>query len=252
MKLFKRLEKARNKKNIRKSDEYRFYNENKLLLSKNPNFVKYLECNDIFDVICANIVLYGIKNKDALDKIIEEEYLSSSERQISNIKAEIKERIIDLPYMKVNNYKVYIPFFNFNTNYVYAENNEEIINEPYTNLQDNYNAFLTDPFTTYGVSLFDSLFTKFVRIDECQSSVAFYHFDFNAIFIINRQGSLDNIIYLFDKNMKHPNHTNVIIRIRPLVRAYFEGRLNDFIYLLYKNELVSYSVFRKICSEKQL
>ena len=92
MKLFKILEKESNKKKIRKSDDYKFFNENKFELNKNPYFEKYGEVSNIFDVICSNIVICGLQNKEKLDKIIEEEYFASGERKIENIKNEINER----------------------------------------------------------------------------------------------------------------------------------------------------------------
>ena len=51
---------------------------------------------------------------------------------------------------------------------------------------------------------------------------------------------------------KHPKFNHIVERIKPVIKAYFDGNLNDFIYLLYKNELISYYVFRKICKEKNL
>ena len=252
MKLFKILEKECNKKKINRSEEYKFYNANKYELSKNSFFQEYTEASDVFDIIRANIVIWGIKNKEELDKIIDEEYFAVAERKVESIKQEINDRSLDLPYLKVRNIKVFIPFFNLNTNAIYSVNNEKMSEEPYINLADNYNAFLTDPFTTYGVDIFDFLSTKLVRILESGTAVAFYHFDFNVIFIINRQGSLDNTIYLFDKRIKKPNYSHIVERIRPLIQAYFDGNLNDFIYLLYKNEFISYKVFRKICKEKKL
>ena len=252
MKLFKILEKECNKTKINRSEEYKFYSANKFELNKNSYFEEYTEARDVFDIICANIVIWGIKNKETLDKIIDEEYFSVSERKIENIKKEINDRALDLPYFKIRNIKVYIPFFNLNTNAIYSINSEKMSEEPYINLADNYNAFLTNPFTTYGVDIFDFLSTKLVRILESSTAVAFYHFDFNVIFIINRQGSLDNTIYLFDKKIKKPNYSHIVERIKPVVQAYFDGNLNDFIYLLYKNELISFKVFRKICKEKKL
>jgi hypothetical protein len=252
MRLFKILEKERNKKYIHKSDEYKFYLENRYLLNRDPNFVKYFDVSDIYGVICANMIIQSIMNKDKLDQIIEEEYLSRGERRIENIKQEINERIIDLPYLKFNNTKIYILFFNLNTNEIYSSNSEKMSQEPYVNLQSNYVPFIIDPFATYGVEMFESLFTKLVRIDECMTTVAFYHYDLNAILMINRQGGIDNIIYLFDKNIKRPKYGHIVERIKPVIKAYFDGNLNDFIYLLYKNELISYYVFRKICKEKNL
>ena len=99
MRLFKILEHERNKKNIHKIDEYKFYIENRSLLNRNSVFLKYYNVEDAYDVICANLVIQSIINKDKLDQIIEEEYISSSERRIENIKQEINERIIDLPFV---------------------------------------------------------------------------------------------------------------------------------------------------------
>ncbi len=252
MKLFEILEKECNKKKINHSEEYKFFNANKSLLSINPLFEKYADVHDIFDVICANIIINGIKNKDLLDKVIEEEYFSNKEKNVEIIKQEIKDRIIDLPYLKVNKVKVYIPFFNLNTNIVYSVNSEMMFREPYINLVSNYDAFLTNPFNTYGADIFNFLSTKLVRISESTTTIAFYHFDFNTIFIINRQGSLDNAIYLFDKNIKKPDYSHIVERIKPLIQAYYDGKLTDFIYLLYKNKFISYKVFTKICKEKKL
>ena len=115
-----------------------------------------------------------------------------------------------------------------------------------------YEPFLVEPFETYSVDLFNSLFTQLVKIDESRTSIAFYHYDFNAIFIINRQGTLDNIIYLFDKYLKNPHKYNIIERIKPLTRAYYNNDLAEFVNLLYKNGFVSYYVFRKICKVKKI
>ena len=123
---------------------------------------------------------------------------------------------------------------------------------PYIELNKKFEPFLVDPFSTYATNLFSSLFTQLVKVDESKTSVAFYHYDFNAIFIINRQGTLDNIIYLFDKYLKNPHKFNVIERVKPLVKAYYNNDLLEFVNILYKNGFVSYLVFRKICKVKKI
>ena len=115
-----------------------------------------------------------------------------------------------------------------------------------------YDSFIIDPFESYNVDLFSSLFTQLVKIDESFTSVAFYHYDFNAIVIINKQGTVDNVIYLFDKYMKNPHKYNIIDKVKPLVQAYYNNDFNHFVYLLYKNDLISYHVFRKICKPSKL
>jgi len=253
MKVYKILEKEQNKHVIRNTDEYRFYMDNKFLLKELPFFEKFLETSNLFDIIRANMLILAIQNKNKLDRIIDDEYgFDMSRRGIIKDKNLVVNKVLDLPYLKYNGFKIYIPFFNVATNYVYSSDNMKMYKEPYSNLFDQYAPFLVNPFTTYGIDLFDSLFTKLVRIDENSTSVAFYDFDFNVIIIINRQGSLDNIIYLFDKHLKKPNKSKIVERIQPIIKAYYSNNLNDFIYLLYKNELISYTVFRKLCKGKYL
>ena len=244
--LFDTLEKERNKKVIKKSEEITFFKRYKGLLKMNPYFSKYLECENVFDILKANIIIKSIINKEEFDSIISDEYISNPNSNIDLIKEKIREATSDLPYISYDNLKVYIPFFNKATNQVYYSDNEKMKEFPYVELQKRYDSFLIDPFETYEIDLYTSLFTQLVKIDESKTSVAFYHYDFNAIFIINRQGSLDNVIYLFDKHMKSPHKFNILEKVKPLVEAYYSNDLSHFIYKLYKNDLVSYYVFRKI------
>lgn len=250
--LFDILEKERNKKYYKYSEEISFFNKFKGMLKINPYFLKYLDCENDFDIIKANIIIKAIINKEELDKIIEDTYLKYDKSSINEIKDLIKEQVSDLPYIDYENFKVYIPFFNKATNFVYSVENEKKKEFPYIDLTKKYEPFLVEPFETYSVDLFNSLFTQLVKIDESRTSTAFYHYDFNAIFIINRQGTLDNIIYLFDKYLKNPHKYNIIERIKPLTRAYYNNDLAEFVNLLYKNGFVSYYVFRKICKVKKI
>lgn len=250
--IFKILKEERNKSQIKKSEEYVFYNKFKGMLKSNSAFTKYLDVENDFDVIKANIIIRSIINKDELDSIINDEYVSSQNEDVCRIKMRINEKISDLPYISYDELKVYVPFFNKSTNLIYSKENEKIFSYPYVDLARKYDSFIVDPFETYNIDLFQSLFTQLVKIDESFTSVAFYHYDFNAIIIINRQGTLDNIIYLFDKYMTNPHKYNIIQKVKPLVNAYYNNDLSHFIYLLYKNDLISYYVFRKICKSNNI
>ena len=229
-----------------------FFRNFKGILKSNPIFNKYLEINNDFDIIRVNIIIKSIINKDELDNIINDMYIANANVGVESIKDDIKEKISDLPYISYDNFKIYIPFFNKATNIIYSNESEKMFQYPYVSLFKKFEPFFVDAFETYNIDLFNSLFTQLVKISESNTSVAFYHYDFNAIFIINRQGTLDNIIYLFDKHMKNPHKYNIIEKVRPLVNAYYDNDLSLFIYLLYKNDLVSYYVFRKICKLYQV
>lgn len=250
--LFSILEKARNKKNYRSSDEIIFFNKFKGMLKMHPYFSRYLECENDFDIIKANIIIKAIINKEELDKIINDAYLKHANKDVSEVKEIIKEKISDLPYIDYDNFKVYIPFFNKATNFVYSVDNEKMKQYPYIDLNRKFDPFIVEAFSTYETDVFSSLFTQLVRVEETRTSIAYYHYDFNAIFMINKQGSLDNIIYLFDKHLKNPHKYNIIERVKPLVRAYYNNDLLEFVNLLYKNGFVSYYIFRKICKVKKI
>lgn len=246
------LKRERDKKGISNCKEMIFFHKFKGILKSNPIFFKYLEIDNDFDIIKANIIIKSIINKDELDNIINDMYVANANLSVESIKDDIKERISDLPYIAYDNFKIYVPFFNKATNIIYSNESEKMFQYPYVELYKKFEPFFIDPFETYNIDLYSSLFTQLVKILESDTAVAFYHYDFNAIFIINRQGTLDNIIYLFDKHMKNPHKYNIIEKVRPLVEAYFNNDLSLFIYLLYKNDLVSYYVFRKICKIYQV
>ena len=251
-KIFNILKKERSKKGIDSCSEMVFFHQFRGMLRSNPIFMKYADIDNDFDIIKANIIIKSIINKDELDSVINDMYIANANLSVDSIKDDINERISDLPYISYDNYKIYVPFFNKATNIVYSTESEKMFQYPYVELFKKFEPFTIDPFETYNIDLYSSLFTQLVKVSESETAVAFYHYDFNAIFIINKQGTLDNIIYLFDKHMKNPHKYNIIEKVRPLVNAYFNNDLSLFIYLLYKNDLVSYYVFRKICKIYQV
>lgn len=250
--IFKILEKERNNRNFRKSEEVEFFQKYYNLLKDDSYFSKYADRDNFFDVIRANIIIKSIINKNTLDNIIEEEHINSRKNSKEDMLDNIRERSTGLPYIKYNGYKVFITFFNKVTNEIYSHSTDKFGLVPYDTIIRKYGQFVVDPFENYKIDVFDSLFTKFVKIDEDPTAVAFYHYDLNTIFIINRQGSLDNAIYLFDRHIKKANKEHLLERIKPAISAYFNTNLTDFIFNLYNNQLISYHVFRKLCKCKNL
>lgn len=252
MKLYEYLYLQRNKKFFNNSEEFIFFRNYKRVLENEPSFLIYADNEDLFDIIKANIIIKGIINKNTLEQIIEEEFLNKNFNTNEEIIENIRERSLDLPYLKVEDQKIFIPFFNRSTNLVYSKNYEEIMNEPYLDLRKKFAPFIVNPFETYQIDLFDSLFTKFVRVMEDETSVAFYHYDLRTIFIINKQGYLDNYICLFDKHLKNPSEDRIIDRIKLVVKEYYDNNLTGFLYSMYENNLISYYVYRRLCKWKKI
>lgn len=250
--LFKVLKQHRDTKFINKSSELEFFYKNRFLLKMNQIGSKLYDSSDLFDIIKANIIIKALKNKDDIDQIIHEELINHGNLGDPSIKENISEKLLDLPCIFFNTYKVYIPFFNKPTNIVYSSDFEKLQEEPYNSIDKNFVPFTVNPFEIYNSNLFDSTFTELIRIDEDLTSVAFYDYSFNTLFFINKQGSLDAAIYLFDRHMKHPSRSNVVDRLRPIVSAYYDNCLNDFVNLMFSNDLISYKLYRKICKVKKL
>lgn len=252
-KVFEYIEKYRNKNFFKNSEENKFYNRYKGLLTMNPNFLTYLEIDNDFDVIKANIIIKSIINKEELDTVFEkaltDEEASQNQESFSK---HYEECIKDLNYIDVEDAKIYIPFFNTQTNLVYYKDFDKMQDYPYLQLRKKFDSFIINPFQTYNISLFDSKFVNLIKVGEAESCAAYFHPELFEVFIINNQGSIDNIIYLFDKFIKNPDKENIIERIKPLIESYFNNKMNDFINILYKNNFISNVIFSKICKAKDI
>jgi len=176
--IFKILEKERNSKTFN-DEESDFFYKNKNILKNDPQFSKYLTVENDFDIIKANIIIRGLKNKEDIDTFIIEGFKNN----IPNLNEILKEKCLDYPYIKYDDYRVYFPFFNRITNGVYSNEVEKLKESPYSDLFLNYKAFIVDPFDTYGVDLFDSSFTKLVKVSEDLTTVSYFSYHLNCIFV---------------------------------------------------------------------
>jgi len=249
---FKILYKYRNKRAINKCNEVKFFNRYKDILKDNDSFMSYAEPFQVFDIIRGNIIIRSLLNKNTLDKIIDDEYSNKKFNLNEEINEIIREKSLELPFIRSKGFKIFIPFFNISTNLVYSKEYEKFYLEPYKDLKKKFAPFIINPFETYQLDVFDSLFTNLVKVSSDRSSVAFYHYDLKIIFIINDQGYLDSTITLFDKYLKNPNFEHIIERVKPIINAYYDADLKTFVYQLYENKLISYKVFRKLCKEKKI
>jgi hypothetical protein len=226
-----------------KKDEYLFFMKNRDILTKFPYFAfLYDSTNNDFDVMRANIIIKGYLNKieieSEIDNLARYLDLSSKGDKIKFLLA-LKERTIDLPYYVLDKSKVYIPFFSFAINMIYFKEPNKLLTYPYTTLKDNYVDSAIDPFDTYGPNLYDSLYTKLIKVGTNGREVAMFHYDTNTIYIINSQGRLDEKIVLFDKYIKRPDFSLMIERIKPVVEAFFSDAREDFVDSLYASKFIS-------------
>ena len=244
MNIYELLDKKKKKRrSFLKTEDYIFFMSNKHLLSKFPRFSYFIETNNDFDVFRANIILRGYLNKSIIEKEVfslEEKYGVSSPIDNDKLKKTIKEKMIDAPYY-VDEYKdkIFIPFFSRSLNKMFIKEPYKLLVPPYSNLKEDFVDSIIDPFDTYGAMLYNSLYTSLLFISSNDTEYAFFHYDTNTIYIVNKQGRLDNKLVLFDKYIRHPSYNHMIERIKPVVEAYFINDRSQMINALFQNGFIS-------------
>ena len=244
--LFETLEaNKKHRASFYKSDEYSFFSSNKGLLGKVERF-SFLDDSkkDEFDIMRANIIIHSYLNKVAFeDEMVNFENHIKSGESIDHVKMiqALRERMVDCPYYKEENEKdkIYIPFFSRSLNTLYFREPEKLLVPPYSNLKDQFSDSVIDPFDVYGAELYNSNFTRLLKIKKVDNVTAYFHYDTYTIYFINNQGRLDNKIVLFDKHMKRPSVSHMLDRIRPVIDAYFANDRASLINALHDNELIS-------------
>ena len=240
----------KNKSSLNKSQEYAFFLNYRHLLEKLPQFRFLASADNDFDVMRANIVIKSLINKSEIESAIEfaskkslEMYGIINRDYIDNF---LKERMADLPYLSLSNSKIFIPVFTRTLNSIYTDDYERLMKPPYDNLLKEYSASLIDPFETYNFALYDSFFTKLLKVKETNDVAAFYHFDSQTIYFINSQGRLDTKIALFDKYIKKIDSNYIVERITPAIDAYLKNDIEGLYNALAKGNLVSRKLIYKI------
>ena len=241
--------KAKKRKAFAQSEEFHFFLENRHLLMRLPQFVHFFDLeNDSFQVMRANIILYSYLNKCKMEDEINNlgKYLNSNKKNQTSFIKSFHEIISELPYFQEGNDKIYIPFFSRALNQSYLNEPEKFLIDPYKGLKDNFKDTLVDPFDTYGSELYNSHFSRLVKILTIDKETAFFHYDTNTIYFVNEQGRLDASIVLFDKYIRHPNYSHMLERIRPVVDAYFAFDREAMINSLYENGFISAHLLHRI------
>ena len=244
--LFDVLEKnKKHRKPFLKSDEFTFFLANRGCLGKVPRFSFLDDTRESdFDVMRANIIIHSYLNKVAFEEemINFEAHIKQGENieHVKMIQA-LRERMVDCPYYKEENEKdkIYIPFFSRSLNALYFREPEKLLVPPYNNLKEQFSDSVIDPFDVYGAELYNSNFTRLLKIKTVDKITAYFHYDTFTIYFVNNQGRLDNKIVLFDKHMKRPSNSHMLDRITPVIDAYFANDRSALINALHDQELIS-------------
>ena len=251
MNLFQYLERKKKKREqFEESEDYSFYQKNKGLLNKLPQFSYLTNKKETdFRIMRANVIIHGLINKQIIEsevknlvKYTENHEILTHEQFVDTL----KKRIVTRPYLDSAEGKIYIPFFSKSINMMYLNEPEKLNEYPYTELIKTFSSMAVDPFDTFGAELYNSHFTRLVKISTYKEVTAFFHYDTFTIYLINNQGRLDAKIVLFDKYLKKIYKNHMLERVRPVVDAYFSNNKQEFIKELHENTLISSKMFFKL------
>lgn len=253
MSIYQILEnKNKNRHSFQKSTEFKYFIANRHLLSRFPRLANlYNNEENEFNVMRANLLIQGLKNKETIE--LEIKNLSAhNNNQLSHEQfvLALHERIVDLPHYTENGIRIYMPFFSRAINEIYVNEPEKLLNPPYSELEKTYEDVCIDAFDSYGPELYNSYFTRLVKIGSNGKEYAFFHYDTNTIYFVTDQGRLDNKIVLFDKYIKNPKYNHMLERIKPVVDAYFNNDRKAMVNALKENELISDNVYQMILRKK--
>ena len=235
--------KAKKRTEFEQSEEYRFFLDNRHYLTRMSRFTfLYEPGTEPFNVMRANVVLYGFVNKLNMESEIAnlKGYINTNNKNNhQNFVKSFHEIISEQPYYQEGKMKIYIPFFTRSLNQIYFDEPEKLLTSPYAGLKDKFQDTVIDPFDTYGSEIYNSHFSRLVKVLKVDKETAFFHYDTNTIYFVNEQGRLDASVVLFDRYLRHPSYSHMLERIRPIVEAYFNFDREKFLTLLYDNGFIS-------------
>ncbi len=238
--LLNKKKKAR--KPFENSEEYEFFAKHRDLLTKIPRYAFLYDKEDDFSIIRANIVIYGLLNK----QVIEEKVYNLSKKIDPNNKnflPELYKSITKLPYYSLNKTRVYVPIFSLPLNNIYYKEPYKLLTYPYNLLNEEFQESTIDCFDTYGALLYDSNFTRLIKVSTNGKEVAYFHYDTNTVYVVNNQGRLDNKIVLFDKYITKIYDNHMLERLKIVMEPYFNNSRSEFIQALFVQQFISRKMF---------
>lgn len=232
-----------NVKKYSDSFEKRLYDDHLDFFSTYGFLSNYNSMTNSFELIKAAVIIQSIMNKNKIER--ETELYTDIELNKQSRNVVIHSR---LPYFEYEGTKIYVPFFTREFNIHYDTELDSLTRSPFITLQDDFESSVVDPFDTYGFNVFDSNFTRLIKIDEYEDEhvAVFYHIGFETIYVINNQGGCDVRIPIFDSDLKKRNHYDLFKRVSRLMKYYFDDDRKGFIESLKNEELISEHLYEEI------
>lgn len=241
-----------NVKKLSDSFEKKLYDDNQGIFSRYGFLSRFNDVSDSFGLIKTAVVIQALLNKRHIET--EADVFTDVELSEESKNAVIHAR---LPYMEEGATKIYVPFFSREFNVHYDSKLDSLTRFPFDSLKEDFESSVVDPFDTYGYRLFDSQFTRLIKIREYpdEKAAVFYHLGFETIYVINDQGSADTVCPIFDSDLADPVRERLFERIDALMRFYFADDRRGFVDGLSNFGLISphlYALINKNLEQKEI
>lgn len=237
--LYRFLAKKQKKTAFDKGEEMSFFLDNRVILASIESYLPFLKAADPFSITRANIIIRGLLNKKIIEKLYNEKSKRRNGGDYLPLNDYMEMGMSDLPYLNYEGEKIFIPSFPLSINRIYSNDFAKLGKQPYAALLSKYEPLLIDPFDYFGYNIYDSYFTKLVKIAERGKIASFYDFDANRLYFVNDEGRLDVELCLFDKYLEKTVRTHLTKRLTLVSNAYFDGDKSALIASLLDNGFVS-------------
>lgn len=113
-----------------------------------------------------------------------------------------------------------------------SRNNNQILNDNYYKLYKENKKF--------------SSYKTLIFICSDETSKAYLNPHTHVVAIINNDGYIDNLIYLYDRYLKFFDSENIELKTKNILEKYYNSTKIEFIESLYLNGFISYKIYEKL------
>lgn len=227
-----------NPKLIANSYEQVFYDEN--ASEFNIETSKFNENRSIFDMIKSVAVLRGLLNRHLINDEIEMFPLSALQNPVVE-----NAILLQMPSFEFEGHTILIPTYSVEINDLYYQN-QSVLKVEKSEYVTNPNYDVIDPFKTYGFSLLSSPFTRLIPLDiNTFDTKVFYHHDFETMFFVRKDCTLEAELPLFDEKVKNRNRIDLFKSLNRVAKAYFDNDIVALFTLMKDLNLISTNCYEE-------